>query len=322
MQQRSSRQVKRTALVTGGAGFIGSHLVDRLVDEGFRVVIVDDLSSGKLKNLNHSATFHHMSINQPSLRDVLNRERPDLVFHLAAQSSVAHSTRDPVLDNEVNVLGTLRLIEASRRAGVEKIIYSSTGGALYGEPEAVPCPDDAPIVPISPYGISKYMAEQYLEFYYRQYRQNFTTLRYGNVYGPRQDPDGEAGVVAIFIAAMLSGKRPRIFGDGNQARDFVSVDDVVEANMAAVYRGHRTSMNIGTGELTTINQIYDMLKKIIGFRWDAEHGPARAGDVYRISLDSSRAAEELGWAPQTSLEEGLTKTVDYIRSNIEVAGAT
>ena len=322
MQQRSSRQVKRTALVTGGAGFIGSHLVDRLVDEGFRVVIVDDLSSGKLKNLNHSATFHHMSINQPSLRDVLNRERPDLVFHLAAQSSVAHSTRDPVLDNEVNVLGTLRLIEASRRAGVEKIIYSSTGGALYGEPEAVPCPDDAPIVPISPYGISKYMAEQYLEFYYRQYRQNFTTLRYGNVYGPRQDPDGEAGVVAIFIAAMLSGKRPRIFGDGNQARDFVSVDDVVEANMAAVYRGHRTSMNIGTGELTTINQIYDMLKKIIGFRWDAEHGPARAGDVYRISLDSSRAAEELGWAPQTSLEEGLTKTVDYIRSNLEVAGAT
>lgn len=322
MQQRSSRQVKRTALVTGGAGFIGSHLVDRLVDEGFRVVIVDDLSSGKLKNLNHSATFHHMSINQPSLRDVLNRERPDLVFHLAAQSSVAHSTRDPVLDNEVNVLGTLRLIEASRRAGVEKIIYSSTGGALYGEPEAVPCPDDAPIVPISPYGISKYMAEQYLEFYYRQYRQNFTTLRYGNVYGPRQDPDGEAGVVAIFIAAMLSGKRPRIFGDGNQARDFVSVDDVVEANMAAVYRGHRTSMNIGTGELTTINQIYDMLKKIIGFRWDAEHGPARAGDVYRISLDSSRAAEELGWAPRTSLEEGLTKTVDYIRSNLEVAGAT
>ena len=322
MQQRKSRQVEKTALVTGGAGFIGSHLVDRLVEEEFRVVIVDDLTSGKLKNLNHNATFHHMSINQPSLPEVLKQEKPDVVFHLAAQSSVTRSTRDPILDNEVNVLGTLRLIEASRRAGVEKIIYSSTGGALYGEPEVVPCPDDAPIVPISPYGMSKYMAEQYLEFYYRQYRQNFTTLRYGNVYGPRQDPDGEAGVIAIFIAAMLGGKRPRIFGDGNQARDFVSVDDVVDANMAAVYRGHRRSLNIGTGELTSVNQIYEMLKKIIGFRWDAENGPARAGDVYQISLDSSRAAEELGWTPKTSLEEGLTKTVDYIRSTLEVAGAS
>ena len=322
LQQRSARarQVGKSALVTGGAGFIGSHIVDRLLEEDYRVIVVDDLSSGKLKNLNHQATFHHISINQPVLVDVLNREKPDVVFHLAAQSSVARSIKDPILDNEVNVMGTLRLLEASRRAGVEKIIYSSTGGALYGEPEVVPCPDDAPVVPISPYGMSKYMAEQYLEFYFRQYRLSFTTLRYGNVYGPRQDPQGEAGVIAIFIAAMLNGKRPRIFGNGSQARDFVSVDDVVEANMSAVYRGHRRSLNIGTGELTSVNQIYDMLKKIIGFRWEADHGPARAGDVYQISLDCSQAAEELAWIPRTSLEDGLTRTVDYIRSTLEVAG--
>jgi UDP-glucose 4-epimerase len=311
---------RRSALVTGGAGFIGSHLVDRLVQENYRVIIVDDLSTGKLKNLNHDATFHHMSITQPTFPDVLNRERPDLVFHLAAQSSVPHSVKDPILDNEVNVLGTLRLLEASRRAGVEKIIYSSTGGALYGEPEVVPCPDDAPVTPISPYGMSKYMAEQYLEFYSRQYRLNFTTLRYGNVYGPRQDPFGEAGVVAIFISAMLGGKRPRIFGDGNQTRDFVCVDDIVDANLAAIHRGHRKALNIGTGQLTSVNQLIEMLKQIIGFRWDAEHGPARAGDVYRISLDSSRAEAELAWMPKTDLAEGLARTVKFLRENAPAAG--
>ena len=304
---------RRSALVTGGAGFIGSHLVDRLVDEGYRVTIVDDLTTGKLKNLNHDATFHHMSITQPTLSDLMERERPDLVFHLAAQSSVPKSVKDPIGDNEINVLGTLRLLEASRRAGVEKVIYSSTGGALYGEPEIVPCPDDAPVVPISPYGMSKYMGEQYLDFYSRQYRLNFTTLRYGNVYGPRQDPYGEAGVIAIFISAMLSGKRPRIFGDGNQTRDFVFVDDIVEANMAAIHRGHRTALNIATGELTSINQMYELLKAITGFRWEAEHGPARTGDVYRISLDCSRAQDELGWTPKTSLADGLTRTVAFLR---------
>ena len=312
---------QKVALVTGGAGFIGSHMVDRLLEEDYRVIIVDDLSSGKLKNLNHQASFHHMSINQPSLVDVINKERPDLVFHMAAQSSVTRSIKEPILDNEVNVLGTLRLLEASRRAGVEKIIYSSTGGALYGEPEEVPCPDDALVAPISPYGMSKYMAEQYIEFYFRQYRLNFTTLRYGNVFGPRQDPHGEAGVIAIFISAMLSGKRPQIFGDGNQARDFISVYDVVEANMAAIYRGHQSAMNIATGELPSVNQIYAMLREITGFRWNAEYNSARAGDVYRISLDCARAAEQLDWAPRTSLPDGLAKTVEFLRSTMEVAGA-
>ena len=309
---------RRTALVTGGAGFIGSHLVDRLVEENYRVVIVDDLSTGKLKNLNHDAVFHHTSITHPSLLDVMNREQPNVVFHLAAQSSVSRSVKDPILDNEVNVLGTLRLLEASRRSGVEKIVYSSTGGALYGEPEVVPCPDDAPVTPVSPYGMSKYMAEQYLDFYARQYLQNYTTLRYGNVYGPRQDPHGEAGVVAIFISGMLHGQRPRIFGDGNQTRDFVSVDDVVDANIAAIARGHRKALNVGTGQLTSVNELYQILMEITGYRWEAEHGPARAGDVYRISLDCSRAQEELGWTPRVSLAEGLARTVEYLRESAQL----
>ena len=309
----------RSALVTGGAGFIGSHMVDRLLEEGYRVIIVDDLSSGKLKNVNHRATFHHMSITRPALLDVFNREKPDLVFHMAAQSSVSRSTKDPILDSEINVLGTLRLLDAARRSGVDKVIYSCTGGALYGEPMMTPCPDDAPVAPISPYGMSKYVAEQYLEYYRRQYLVNYTSLRYGNVYGPRQDPAGEAGVVAIFIAAMLKGSRPIIFGDGRQERDFVAVDDVVEANMAAIDRGNGKAMNIATGELTSINYIFETLKEITGFRWDAGRAPARAGDVYRISLDCSLAYKELGWAPRTSLADGLARTVEYLKSNVPAA---
>ena len=306
----------RCALVTGGAGFIGSHMVDRLLTEGYRVIIVDDLSSGKLKNVNHHATFHHLSITQPALLEVFSREKPDLVFHMAAQSSVSRSTREPILDSEINVLGTLRLLDAARRTGVDKIIYSCTGGALYGDPISVPCSDDAPVAPISPYGMSKYIAEQYLEFYRRQYLLNYTSLRYGNVYGPRQDPDGEAGVVAIFIAAMLKGSRPVIFGDGGQERDFIAVDDVVEANIAAIDRSSGKAMNIATGELTSINRIFELLKEITGFRWDPSHAPARAGDVYRISLDCSLAAEELGWTPRTTLFDGLTRTVEYMNGNV------
>ena len=309
----------RSALVTGGAGFIGSHMVDRLLQEGYRVIIVDDLSSGKLKNVNHHATFHHMSITQPALLEVFNREKPDLVFHMAAQSSVSRSTREPILDSEINVLGTLRLLDASKRVGVEKVIYSCTGGALYGEPMTVPCPDDTPVAPISPYGMSKFIAEQYLEFYRRQYLLDYTSLRYGNVYGPRQDPSGEAGVVAIFIAAMLKGSRPVIFGDGGQERDFVAVDDVVEANMAAIGRGSGRAMNIATGELTSINRIFELLKEITGFRWDPSHAPARAGDVYRISLDCSLAAEELRWTPRTTLADGLSRTVEYMSGNVPAA---
>lgn len=309
----------RKALVTGGAGFIGSHLVDRLLSSEFRVVVIDNLSTGKLKNLNPSATFHHVDITHPSVTEVFQREQPDLVFHMAAQASVSLSTKDPIHDGDVNVIGTLRLLEAARRHGIEKFIYSSTGGALYGEPESNPCTEEQPVAPISPYGVSKYVCELYLQLYHRLYQLNYTTLRYGNVYGPRQEPHGEAGVVAIFAQAMLEGKQPQIFGDGNQERDFVYVDDVVEANLRAIDGGDKQALNIGTGETTSVNRIFEELKSIIKYRWEPEHGPARPGDVYRISLDSAKAAQELGWTPKTSLEHGLNQTVEYFRESVRAA---
>jgi UDP-glucose 4-epimerase len=306
----------KTVLVTGGAGFIGSHLVDRLLELEYRVVVIDDLSGGKLKNLNPAASFHHVDITQPSAAEVFQREQPDLVFHLAAQTSVSYSIRDPVKNSEANVTGTLRMLEAARRYGVEKFIYSSTGGALYGDPQVHPCPDDHPVMPLSPYGMSKYLGELYLEFYRRLYRINYTSLRYGNVYGPRQDPHGEAGVVAIFSQAMLEGKQPEIFGDGDQERDFVCVDDVVEANILAIKRGDGLAMNIGTGQKTSINRVFDLLKGIIGYRWEPLHGPARLGDVYQISLHSGTAERELGWKAQVDLEDGLRRTVEYFRQAV------
>lgn len=302
---------QQTALVTGGAGFIGSHLVDRLVEEEYRVVVVDNLSTGKLKNLNPAAVFHHVDITDPSVADVFQREQPDLVFHLAAQVSASSSARDPVNDSQINVLGTLRLLEASRRCGIDKFIFASSGGTLYGDPEINPCSEDHAIIPVSPYGMSKYQGELQLELYRRLYLLRYTALRYGNVYGPRQDPHGEAGVVAIFSQAMLEGRQPQIFGDGEQCRDFIFVDDVVEANLNAIGRGDGMSLNIGTGEGTDINSIFRLLQGIIGYRWPAEHGPARAGDVYKIYLDNSKAVQELGWTPQASLEEGLLRTVEY-----------
>ena len=310
----------RTALVTGGAGFIGSHMVDRLLELDYKVVVMDNLSTGKIKNLNSGAVFHHTDLTQPAMAEIIQREQPDLVFHMAAQTSVTQSTKDPIGDANANVLGTLRVLEASRRVGVEKIIYSCTGGALYGDPETIPCPDDAAIAPVSPYGMSKWVAEQYLAFYFRQYRLNFTSLRYGNVFGPRQDPNGEAGVVAVFSLAMLEGKQPQIFGDGTQERDFVSVFDVVDANIAAIGRGDGMAMNIATGEVTSVNRIFQMLRSITGYKWGPLHAPQRTGEVYRIALDWSRAARELNWSPKINLEDGLEMTVDYFRESMNLSG--
>ena len=306
----------RTALVTGGAGFIGSRLVEILLSRGFNVVIVDNLSTGKLKNLNPAATFYHMDITHPSVSEVFRRERPELVFHLAAQISVSRSSRDAINDGEMNGIGTLRMLEAARQHGVEKIIYSSTGGALYGEPAFDPCTEDCPIVPMSPYGVSKYVGELYLGLYHRLYQLDFTSLRYGNVYGPRQDALGEAGVIAIFTQMMLEGQQPQIFGDGNQTRDFVYVDDVVEANLLAIERGNGHAYNIGTGIKTSINQIFDALREITKYKWGLEHRPPRPGDVYQISLDCAKAAKELGWSPQVDFEEGLLRTVESFREAV------
>lgn len=304
----------RKALVTGGAGFIGSHLVDRLLNEGFHVAIIDDLTTGKLGNLNPGATFYHSDISEAAVDEIFGREQPDIVFHLAARVSVTYSARNPVDTAEVNVLGTLRLLEAARKMGLEKFIFSSTGGAIYGNPEDNPCDEETPVVPISPYGLSKYLAEQYIELFHRLYRVNFTNLRYGNVYGPGQDPDGEAGVISIFAQAMLEGRQPRIFGDGTQERDFVYVDDVVEANIRAIERGNNRTLNVGTGEGTTVNQLFETLKEITGYPLDAEHRPRRPGEVHRIFLDCSRARAHLDWTPAVGLAEGLSKTVEYYRS--------
>jgi UDP-glucose 4-epimerase len=309
----------KTALVTGGAGFIGSNLVDRLLSLGYKVVTVDNLSTGKLKNLNPAATFHHGDITQPSLQEVFQREHPDLVFHLAAQISTNQSTKDPMKDAEINVLGTLQLLKAVRQYGIEKLIYSSTGGALYGDPEIIPCTEQHPIAPLSPYGLSKYLAEQYLELFHRLYLINFTSLRYGNVYGPRQDTHGEAGVVAIFAQAMLEGKQPQIFGDGQQERDFVYVDDVVEANIRAIDRGDNSAFNIGTGKSTSVIRIFELLKSIIKCKLAPNHLPHRAGDVQQISLDSNRAARDLGWNPMVELDQGLRQTVEHIQKSVKAA---
>ena len=308
------------ALVTGGAGFIGSHMVDRLLELEYKVVVMDDLSSGKIKNLNAGAVFHHTDITQKTMGEIIQREQPDLVFHMAAQTSVTKSTKNPIDDTNANVIGTMRVLEASRRVGVEKVIYSCTGGALYGDPDKIPCMDDTVPVPVSPYGMSKWIAEQYLEYYYRQYRLNFTSLRYGNVYGPRQDPHGEAGVIAIFCQAMLDGKQPQIFGDGTQQRDFISVSDVVDANIAAIDRGDGMTINIATAEATTVTKIFEMLRSIIGYKWDPLHEPQRTGEVYQIALDWSRAAKELDWSPKISLEEGLQMTVDYFKKALNPTG--
>ena len=306
----------KKVIVTGGAGFIGSHLVDRLLEEGHQVVVMDNLSTGKLQNLNPAATFHHSDITHKSVNDVFHREQPDIVFHMAAQVSVTESTKDPINDASINVTGTLRLLEASRRFGVEKFIYSSTGGALYGDPKVNPCSETTPICPMSPYGLSKYLGEQYIELYQSLYHLNFTILRYSNVYGPRQDPHGEAGVVAIFSQAMLEGRQPQIFGGGEQERDFVFVADVVQANIRALQQGDGEAINIGTGESTSVNCIYESLQSIIQYRWEAEHRPQRPGEIYRISLECSKAARILEWSPQINLQEGLQQTVEFFRKGV------
>ena len=303
----------RKALVTGGAGFIGSHLVDRLLSEGYKVAVIDDLSAGKLRNLNPAATFYHADITQTSVQDIFNREQPDLVFHLAARVSVTYSTENPVDNAEVNIIGTLRLLDAARQKGIDKFIFSSTGGAIYGNPESNPCSEETPVAPTSPYGLSKYMAEQYIELFHRLYRLNYTTLRYGNVYGPRQDPHGEAGVIAIFIQTMLEGRQPLIFGDGDQERDFIYVADVVEANMRAIDRGNHRTVNIGSGEGSSVNHIFQSIKEALQYRWEAERRPHRPGEVHKIALDCAKSLRDLGWSSQVGLEEGLQRTVEYFR---------
>jgi len=302
-------------LVTGGAGFIGSHVVDALIERGHEVVVADDLSTGKREHLNPQARFYHLDIRDAQgLEDVFAAERPEIVNHQAARANVRESMARPVLYAEVNVIGSLNLLELSRKYGVGKFIYASTGGAVYGEPEYLPADESHPINPLDPYGASKHFVEHYLYLYGVNYGLHYTVLRYPNVYGPRQDPYGEAGVVAIFTGQMLEGGQPVINGSGEQERDFVYVGDVAAANIQALERGDNQIYNIGWGVGTSINGIFAKLKEITGYERQAVHGPPKLGEVFKVYLEASKAQHELGWVPRVGLDEGMRKTVEYFRN--------
>ena len=306
---------ENTALVTGGAGFIGSHLVDELLNSGRRVIVVDDLSSGQLKNINSNCVFMHGDITSDALDSIFEKEKPSLVFHLAAQSSVAISSNKPLLDASTNILGTLKILENCYKHGVKKLIYSSTGGAIYGEPPELPVDESTAPRPISNYGVSKFQGEQFIELYHKLHNVNYCILRYANVYGPRQDGNGEAGVIPIFATLIQDGKQPTIFGTGEQKRDFISVHDVVRANMLAISNGKNSTYNIGSSVMYSVNQIYDLIKDHYGFTKEALTGAPRTGDVFEISLDYAKAKKELEWEPEIDFENGLQETLQYIQTH-------
>ena len=300
-------------LVTGGAGFIASHIVDRLIDKGHEVVVVDNLSTGRDVNLNPEARFYEMDICSSELASVFKAEKPDYVDHHAAQISVVRALREPVLDAQLNIMGSLNVIQLSQEYGVKKIIYASTGGAIYGEPEYLPADESHPVNPLTPYGISKHTVEHYLYLYRVIYGLDYTVLRYANVYGPRQDPHGEAGVVAIFTQRMLNGEQPTIFGDGTATRDYVYIDDIVEANMLALDRGSGKIYNVANNRETSVNEIFGRLKAESGFPQDVIYGPARAGEIYRIFLANDKIKAGMGWTPKVDMKEGMRRTVEYYR---------
>jgi len=303
-------------LVTGRAGFIGSHVVDAYLAQGHEVAVVNDLSSGKLENLNPQARFYKLDLTSPKLVEIFEEERPQIVNHHAAQAAVPKSVEDPLFDAHVNVLGTLNLLRCCARYGIKRVIYASTGGALYGEPQLIPVSEEHPIRPVSPYGVSKYAGELYLHSFHATHGLPYVILRYANVYGPRQDPYGEAGVVAIFTEKMLRGERPTIYGDGTQTRDFVYVRDVAQANVLALETDHEALVvNIGTGQETSVKDLFWILRKLTGFSEEADHSTKRPGDVYCIALDPQRAKKLLGWEARTILEEGLRQTVKAFRSS-------
>lgn len=301
-------------LVTGGAGFIGSHVVDTFIANGYQVVIVDDLSTGRETNLNPAATFYKIDIRSPQLAEVFEKEQPDYISHHAAQMDVRRSVVDPYFDADVNIIGSINLIECARKYGIKRFVYISTGGAVYGEPEYLPCDENHPVNPICPYGASKHTVEHYLYMYNFNYGLNYTVLRYPNVYGPRQDPHGEAGVVAIFTGLMLKGQQAYINGDGEQERDFVFVADCARANLLAVQKDVNGIFNIGSGRATSVLEIFDNLKAITDYPLPRAHAPAKVGETRRIFLDAAKAAHVLGWEQTVGLEEGLKKTVDYFKT--------
>ena len=337
---------RTTVLVTGGAGFIGSHIVDLLIKHDYQAVIVDDLSSGREENMNKKARFYELDItDQNGLAEVFNQEKPDYVCHEAAQISVSFSVRDSLFDAKTNILGSLNLLQCCVNHQAKGIVFASSGGTIYGEPEHFPITEGYPFSPQSPYGISKVAVEYYLDFYQKNCHLPYVALRYGNVYGPRQDPYGEAGVIAIFIEKMLKGEIPTINGDGEYIRDYIYVEDVAQANLLALQnmvklskvvqkkekakekekeiegKGEAVSelkfnsLNLGTGRGVSVNEIFSLLKKIIKFPHPANYGPPRAGDLRKNILNCRLISEVLGWQPQFDFLEGLEKTVSWFKEN-------
>lgn len=301
-------------IVTGGAGFIGSHLSEACLAAGHEVTIIDDLSSGRNENVPSAARFEQLDIRSPEAAALVIETAPDVLIHHAAQMNVRVSVDKPAYDADINVLGFINLLEAARQVGTRRVIFASSGGTVYGEPEQLPCGEDQPLLPVCPYGVSKLAGEQYLYYYSRCYGIGYTALRYANVYGPRQDPHGEAGVVAIFCRKLIAGDDPVIYGDGEQTRDYVYVGDVVRANMAAIEKNYDGGVNIGTGKETSVNYLAERIIVSLGSDNTPSHEAARLGEVQRSALDVTLAGEVLGWEPLTSLDEGLVATIEFFRS--------
>jgi|SRR5262245_20964225 len=304
-------------IVTGGVGFIASHIADAYLERGHDVHIFDDFSTGHKDNLNPKATLHTIDIADVKAARLIEEIKPDALSHHAAQMDVRHSVADPTFDARVNIIGIINLLEGCKNAGVKKVIFASSGGAVYGEQEVFPAPESHVTQPASPYGVSKRAGELYLSYYHQAYGLPYIALRYANVYGPRQSSQGEAGVVAIFLSLLLAGKTPLINGDGKQTRDYVYVGDVVEANLAALESSYVGPINIGTGIETDVVAIFESLRDAVGSRVKARHGPAKPGEQRRSCLDNRHACQVLGWRPQFVLADGLERTAEYYRENLD-----
>ncbi len=301
-------------LVTGGAGFIASHIVDAYLEQGHAVVIIDNLSTGRIENVNPKAKFIKADIQDEKIADIFKAEKFDVVNHHAAQMDVRRSVEDPIYDAKINALGLLNILQNCMKHGVKKVVFASSGGAIYGEQDYFPADENHKTQPYSPYGITKLIGEKYLFFYALTYGVKYTALRYANVYGPRQNPHGEAGVVAIFATRLLRGEQPIINGTGEQTRDFVYVKDVVQANVLALKQTENDMLNIGTATETNINELYGVLNKLAGSNFDEKHGPAKEGEQMRSVVDYGKAQRIMGWNPRYSLQQGLQETIDYFRA--------
>jgi UDP-glucose 4-epimerase len=304
-------------LVTGGAGFIGSHLVDAFIADGHEAIVIDNLATGVRENLNPQARFYEADIRDAEAVGALfAAERPEVLVHQAAQLDVRRSVADPAYDADVNIIGTLRLLQAGVENGLQKVIFASSGGAIYGDTELMPTPETLSPAPISPYGVAKLAIERYLHYYQTVQGLPYVALRYANIYGPRQNPHGEAGVIAIFAERLLRGQQAVVFGDGENTRDYVYVGDVVRANRAALASDHVGAYNVGTGVETTVNDLFDRLNELTEAHATRQHADAKAGEQRRSCLSAALAHQELGWQPQVGLDDGLRQTVEFFMEKV------